>query len=261
MVKRSKQTIKEVSLGLIDEPKEILRMEINPDDLNDLMLSISEIGLLQPILVATDGDRYELVFGHRRYLACEKLGLSTIRAIVRDMTQEEIGIARATENISRADLTPVEEATTYKNLVGKYGFTLEEVAQKMGKSAGTIKRRMDILKMPPQLQKPLHSKQISIAVAEALWVISDPTDLEYYLSFALDGGCTKDVARSWAKEWKDKKRRAENPVDIGGGDFAPSEPRPVYVSCDFCIGPMEIGKETVLRVCPDCYKIIKQNMS
>ena len=260
MAKHSKQTIKDVTLDLIDEPKGILRMDIDPGAIEELAQSISEIGLMQPILISVDGERYELVFGHRRYLASKKLGLSSIRAIIRTMTQEEIGIARATENITRADLTPLEEAATYKNLIEQYGLTLEQVAQKIGKSAGTIKRRMDLLKMPPQLQKAVHSKSISMSVAEELWTIADPADLDYYLSFAVDGGCTKEVARTWAKEWKDKKRRAENPGAEGGQTFAPTEPRPVYVSCDLCTGPMEIGQETVLRLCPDCAKTIKQNM-
>lgn len=260
MVKRLKQTVKDIPLDLIDEPKGIVRMDIDSAGIEELAQSISEIDLLQPILVAVDGERFELVFGHRRYLACQKLGLSAIRSVVRVMTQVEIGVARATENINRADLTPFEEAATYKNLLDEYNLTLEQVAQKMGKSAGTIKRRMDLLKMPPQLQKAVHSKSISISVAEELWTIADMTDLDYYLSFALDGGCTKEVARSWAKEWQDKKRRAENPGVEGSPTFAPTEPRPVFVPCDLCVGPMEIGQETVLRLCPDCAKTIKQNM-
>lgn len=260
MVKRSTQTIKDLSLDLIDEPKGILRMEINVDDLDVLAQSISEIGLLQPILVAIDGDRYEIVFGHRRYLASRRLGLATIKSIVRKMTQEEVGIARATENIARADLTPLEEALTYKNLIEQYNLSIEQVARKMGKSPGTIKRRMDILKMPPQLQKAVHSKSISMSVAEQLWAIADLTDLDYYLTFALEGGCTKEVARSWAQDWQKKKRQEANPGLEGVRDLSPSEPRPVYVSCDVCAGPMEIGQETVLRLCPDCFRTIKQNM-
>ncbi len=260
MAKPSGQKIKDLSLDLIDEPKGILRMDIDPDDLADLAQSISEIGLLQPILVAAHDDRFEIVFGHRRYLACVKLGLSTVKSIIRKMTDQEIGIARATENISRADLTPIEEASTYRNLIDEYGLTLEQVAKKMSKTPGTIKRRMDLLRMPPILQKAVHKKQISMTVAEELWSIRDPSSLDYYLMFAIENGCTREVARSWAKDWKDTQRRSQTPDVEGGGDYSPTEPRPVYVSCDLCSGPMEIGKETVMRVCPECFKTIKQNM-
>lgn len=260
MVKRLSQTTKDVSLDLIDEPKNVLRMDIDSDDLDDLAQSISEIGLLQPILVADYGDRFEIVFGHRRFLAHKKLELSTIRAIVRRMSQGEIGIARATENISRADLTPIEEAATYKNLMDEYGFTLEQVGKKMGKKPATVKRRMDLLRMPPILQAAVHKKQISMTVAEELWSIRDPSSLDYYLMFAVENGCTREVARSWAKDWNDQQRRSQT-LDVEGvGGFSPNEPRPVYVACDLCIGPMEIGEETVLRLCKKCFKLIKENM-
>lgn len=258
MAKPSRQIIKDLSLALIDEPKGILRMDINVADLKELAQSISEIGLLQPITVAIDGDRFEIVCGHRRYLATKILGVTTIRALVREMTQKEIGIARATENISRSDLTPLEEAATFDNLIKEYGFTLEQVAKKMAKSPGTIKRRMDLLRMPPPLQQAIHNRQISMSVAEELWPISDPADLDYYLSFALEGGCTTEVARSWCKDWRDAKRRKANNNEPTPSQLAPNEPRPIYVTCDLCAGPMQLGKETVLRLCPDCFKIVQQ---
>lgn len=260
MAQPSKQTVKDVSLDLIDEPKNILRMDIDPDVLDDLAQSISEVGLLQPILLAVDGARFEVVFGHRRFLAHKKIGLSTIRALVRTMSKQEVGIARATENISRADLTPIEEASTYSNLIESYGFTLEQVAKKMSKTPGTIKRRMDLLRMPPMLQSAVHKKQISMTVAEELWSIRDQSSLDYYLMFAIENGCTREVARSWAKDWKDTQRRSETTDEQGGIGYSPSEPRPVYVTCDLCTGPMEIGQETVMRICKECFKTIKQSV-
>jgi len=260
MMKRRKEVTKQVSMELIDEPKDVLRLDIDPQGIDDLAQSISEIGLLQSILVAIDGERFELVFGHRRFLACKQLELSSIRAIVREMTAEEIGLARATENINRADLTPIEEANTYRNLISVYGLTIEGVAKKMGRTAGTIKRRMDLLKMPSQLQEAVHGKRISMTVAEELWPISDMTDLDYYLSFALDGGCTQEGARAWGTAWRDKKRHQQAASGEGVREFSPAEPRPIYVSCDLCHGPMEIGQELVLRVCPDCAATVKKNM-
>jgi len=245
---------------LIDEPGRIVRMEISSEAVAELAQSIAEIGLLQPILLRPCGERYEIVAGHRRYLAHRQLELDKIRALVKEMSDQEAAFSRATENLARVDLTSVEEAAIYRDLVDTHKMTYEQIGKKVGISPALVKRRLDLLKMPPQLQDALHKKRISISVAENLWTISDMTDLDYYLSFALDGGCTREVARSWAKEWKDKKRRADNPRVEGGGDFAPSEPRPVYVSCDLCVGPMEIGEETVLRLCPNCIKIIKQNM-
>ena len=261
MPKPSKQTVKDISLDLIDEPKGIVRMDIDPDYISELAQSISEIGLLQAILLAIDGERFEIVAGHCRYLAHKKLGLSTIKAVVRQMSPVEIGFARATENIERKDLTPVEEAATYKNLIEQYGLTLDQVSRKIGKTPGTIKRRMDILRMPPVLQKAVHKKQISMTVAEELWPIADEASLDYYLIFAIENGCTREVARSWAKDWKDAQRRSHNSDDPGGRvDLSPNEPRPSYVPCDICNEPVDLNTTKFFRTCPGCFTAIKKAM-
>lgn len=259
-MKKTKDNISEVPLALIDEPKQVDRMEIDQKIITELAESISEIGLLQPILLRADGDRYEIIAGHRRFLAHRRLEVKTIKAIIRIMNDEEAAIARATENLGRVDLTPIEEAFVFKNLHEDHGMSFDKIGAKVGKSAGLVKRRMDLLKMPPQLRNAVHKKLISISVAEELWPISDIASLDYYLSFALDGGCTQAVARSWCKDWRDSVRRKETGAAGDGQAFAPSEPRPVYVSCDLCTGPMEIGQETVLRLCGNCFKTIRENM-
>lgn len=260
MTKVSKQKITEVDLSLIDEPKEIARMKIDPDHVSGLAQSISELGLLQPILVRPDGERYEIVAGHCRFLAHKQLELQSIRAIVRLMSDQEAAISRATENLGRVDLTPIEEAATYAQLIKNHKMSVDQVAKKVGKSTTLIKRRMDLLRMPSQLQQAVHAKTVSISVAEELWAIRDVVKMDYYLSFAVEGGCTQAVARSWAKEWADSARRESAGAALGGGDTSPLEPRISYMPCDLCQGPVELGKDKVLRLCPECWATIKSNM-
>lgn len=260
MAKVLKNNIVEVDLALIDEPKTMSRMEIDPDYISELAKSISETGLLQPILLRTVGERREVVAGHCRFLACKKLELPTIKSIVKKMTDQEAAIVRATENLARADLTPMEEAKNYRELVDVYGMTFEQVGEKFGKTAGTIKRRMDLLKMPPSLQEAVHKGQVSMSAAEELWPIANPTDLEYYLLFAIENGCTKEVARQWCGQWRDSQRRSEEPGVEGGGASSPFEPRPYYVACDLCNGPGELDKMVRMSICPGCYATIKANM-
>lgn len=259
-MKTPKRKITEVLIRNIDPPSVVDRLEIDSEKVNELADSICEIGLLQPILLRSIGSRFEIVAGHRRFLAHVKLGVPKIDAVVKEMTDQEAAIIRATENLARENLTPFEEAVIFGNLIAVHKMSIDDVAKKFGFKAGTIRRRMDICKMPPELQDAVHKKRISVSVAEELWPIADKGDLDYYLSFALDHGCTKEVARTWCKDWRDAKRRKEAPGGDGGQIFAPSEPRPVFVACDLCVGPMEIGKEVVLRVCQGCFATIKQNM-
>lgn len=258
MAKPLTEKIVEVDLSQIDEPKGIIRMEINREYITELAASISENGLYQPILLRPDNSRYEIVFGHRRYLAHKAINAGKIKSIVRKMTDEEAAIARATENLSREDLTPIEEAATYRDLLDVYGMSVDQVARKIGMTPGTVRRRLDLLKMPASLQKAVHAKQISMTVAEELWGIDDAGSLEYYLSFAIDGGCTKGTAREWCKEWKDSVRRQRSSGGDSGGEISPLEPRPHYIACDICLEPAKIEDARSLMICPTCRELLSK---
>lgn len=260
MQKVSKVKSCEVALDLIDEPRAVARMEIEPEPVKELALSISELGLLQPIVIREVAGRYEIIAGHRRYLAHKLLGLKNIMAGIVKMSDKDAVIARATENLRRVDLTPMEEAAIYSDLVNVHKMTFEQIGKKMGKTAGTIKRRLDLVKMPPVLQNAVHQGLISMTVAEELWPIADPTSLEYYLTFAVENGCTKEVARQWCKDWKDSNRRSEESGELAGGHQSPQEPRPYYVACDICNGPAEMSTMVRMSICTVCYKTIKDNM-
>lgn len=259
-MKKIKRKITELDMGLIDVSGEVDRMDVDTGKVTELAASIDEVGLLQPIIVRPLGDRFEIVAGRRRFLASKSLDLSTIEAIVRDMGDQEAAIIRATENLSRENLTPLEEASIFSNLLNKYKMEYEEIGAKFGYKAGTVRRRMDLLKMPEVLKVAVHENKISVSVAEELWPISDEGDLNYYLTFAIESGCTKETARGWCKDWKNQKRREKAPGVEGSQPLSPLEPRPVYIACDLCVGPMEIGKEVVMRVCMECHRTIKANM-
>jgi len=255
-MKRVKEAVKDVELTLIDEPDGVARLEIDQEYISELAQSIREIGLLQPILLAIKGDRFEIVAGHMRYLAHCKAGLTKIKAVIRELTREQIVIMRATENLARKDLSPIEEAITYNDLHEVHGISIQDISQKVGKSPGLVKRRIDLLRMPEVLTKALHLRRLSISVAEELWPISDLVQLDYYLTFALDHGCTTAVARQWCKDWRDSIRRKSADVGRGGELLSPQEPRPTFLACDICVNPVELGKDIVLRICPKCQTTI-----
>lgn len=249
--------VRDIPLALTDPPPDADRIDINPVDVDELAQSIQELGQLQAILVRPIGDRYEIVFGHRRYLACKQLSRDVLRAEIRPMTDKEAAVIRGVENLQRVDLTPIEEAQVYGRLRDLYNMTFEEIGLKMKKNAGTVKRRLDLLKMPPSLQTAVHKKTISISVAEELWSIRDNASLEYYLMFAVENGCTKEVARGWAKEWKDTQRRDAAAGVAAPSPLSPYEPRPYYLTCDFCHQPVLLGDEKQVIICPECYRQIK----
>jgi len=162
-------------------------MEIDQDKIEELGESILKNGLLQPILVRPVGDRFEVVAGDRRFKAHQLKGINRIPAISREMSDEDAAILRATENLEREDLTPLEEARTYARLNEKHGMSWEEIGKRTGKSPGWSSVEL-IFSGCPNVYKGNSTETCSIGVAEELWRIQDPTGLEYYLSFAVDNG-------------------------------------------------------------------------
>jgi len=245
-----------VEVEKIDRPGVIDRIDIDMEEVKSLSENIHEQGLLQPPVLRERLGRYEIVAGDRRIMAIKRLSWKFVRCVIKELTDQQTAEIRASENLQRENLSVIEEARIYKNLHEKHGMSIDRIAQKMGKSGGTIKRRMDLLKMPECLQIAMHKKQISYGVAEALWPISDKTALDYYLSFAIDHGVTVPIARQWANDWKASLRRIEqenlDPVDALTSPIA----RPTYIACDLCKQPELIQDLIMLRICRECAKKI-----
>lgn len=258
MPKASKMKVQEIKVDLIDEPSGVVRLEIDPEAVEDLAKNIDEVGLLQPINVRAVGERFEVVAGHRRLKAFLLLKRKRIPCIVGVFDDIGTALARASENIRRIDLSPIEEAAIYGDLHDTHGLGYDAIGKFMGKSGGVVRRRIDMLRMPPDLQKAIHRRQISISVAEELWSIGEEGGISYYLEFAVAHGVTQAVAREWARDWKKAKRGRENGTGEGGSPGSPMEVEPTYITCDFCHGPVELGKDTVLRGCPECVVKIKE---
>ena len=247
-----------IQMEKIDEPTGIIRLEIGVDEVKTLADSINALGLLQAILLRPVKERFEIIFGHRRFLACRLLGMAKIRATVQELEDTQAAMMRATENVERVDISPIEEAAVYKDLIETHKLSLGEIAEMMGKSSTIIRRRVDLLRMPDCLQIAIHKKQIAYSVGEVLWQLQDQAEIEYYLGFAIENGASRTTVNQWVKDALDKRRRKDS-TSVEGRDWSsPMESMPQYVACDMCRNALEIGKETVLRVCPDCTGVIKK---
>jgi len=258
MAKTKADQIRSISLSLIDEPLGRIRLDISEEGIQELADSIEGIGQLQAILLRKAGSRFEIVFGHRRFLAFKRLGRKEINAVVKELDDIQVALMRATENVAREDVSPIEEGAVYVDLRDTHKLSLEDIARRMRKSVGVIKRRMDLLKMPDCLQKAIHFKQISYSVAEVLWSLGDLAKIEYFLQFAVEHGATRVVVSAWVQDEKKKMRLKDNTGEGGDSLANPMTARPVYVACDLCLGSMELGTETVMRTCDVCTKTIKK---
>ena len=145
------------------------RQVFDEDHMAELVHSIKEVGLLQPIVVREVGkDRYELIMGERRWRASGKAGLETIGAIVRDTSDEDLLRDALLENLHRSNLNPLEEAAAYQQLLEYFGCTHEELADRIGRSRPQISNTLRLLKLTPAVQRRVAAGVLSAGHARAL---------------------------------------------------------------------------------------------
>jgi ParB family chromosome partitioning protein len=150
------------------------RQAFDEDEMSELVHSIQEVGLLQPVVVRTTGPgTYELVMGERRWRATREAGLDTIGAIVRDTSDDDLLRDALLENLHRSQLNPLEEASAYQQLLDDFGCTHEELAERIGRSRPQISNTLRLLKLSPNVQRRVAAGVLSAGHARALVAVSN----------------------------------------------------------------------------------------
>lgn len=183
--------LKDIAVNAIDPNPNQPRVHFDEASLAELTASILAIGVLQPILVRPEGtDRYQLIAGERRWRAASRAGLQMIPAIVR-VTDDVSSVEQAlVENLHRQDLTPLEEAAAYQQLLEDFNMTHEQVASKVGKSRSAITNALRLLGLPPSIQSLLADGRLSAGHAKALLGTPDRSLQEQLAKRAVEMGWT-----------------------------------------------------------------------
>jgi ParB/RepB/Spo0J family partition protein len=245
--------IRFIPLGLVDEPDGALRQHIDMEYVRELGESIREQGLLQAVLVRPVGDRFELIWGHMRYLAHKMISKADIKAEVRELSDEEAVVLRATENLQRKDLTVMETARCFGMFREKLHYSIEKIAHQMGKNRITIRRYLELLEVPVEFHAALDSGELGMGVAEILMAIDNVELRRYYLQNAISGGCSKKTAELWVSDYN-ATRAAQGSLGLGGEGVSTElvQPKPTYYACDLCNHPVEVSQARHVMVCPEC---------
>ncbi|MGH3251720.1 MAG: ParB/RepB/Spo0J family partition protein [Trebonia sp.] len=165
----------EVAVGSIAPNPRQPRRTFDDEALEELAASITEVGLLQPVVVRRLGDgSYELVMGERRWRASQRAGLEYIPAIVRETPDTDMLRDALLENLHRQQLDPLEEAAAYQQLLDDFGATHEQLAHRVGRSRPHISNTLRLLNLPPAVQKKLAAGVISAGHARAILSLEDP---------------------------------------------------------------------------------------
>jgi len=182
------QGVLEVPLTSIIPNPHQPRSPIRDQDLVELAASIEEHGIIQPLVVTRAPDGYHLIAGERRWRAARLAGLSTVPAVVKEVAPSEMLELALVENLQRADLNPLEEATAYRQLVEEFGHTQEQVARRVGKSRVAVSNTLRLLKAARPVQEALLEGRISEGHARALLGLEQAEAQEAALKMVLKRG-------------------------------------------------------------------------
>ena len=149
------------------------RKTFHADAIEELKDSILEYGIIQPLLVRKSLKGYEIIVGERRYRAAKEAGFSTVPVVIKDLTDHKMMELALLENLQREDLTPIEEAHAYANLITELGITQEELSKRLGKSRSHIANMVRLLSLPDQIVAYINNGELSMGHGRALLGLKD----------------------------------------------------------------------------------------
>ena len=173
------------------------RRHFDEESLNELAQSITEVGVLLPLIVRPIAeDEYEIIAGERRWRAAKIAGLAEVPVIVRAASAQDALEMALIENVQREDISPVECATAYRRLSGEFGLSQEEIAQKVGKSRVSVANTLRLLKLPDPIQRALGQGQITEGHARALLMVEEPGRMhQLFLKVMAEGLSVRETER------------------------------------------------------------------
>ncbi len=208
-----------IAINLIHPNPNQPRKTFKEDSLTELADSIKQQGIIQPIIVEKEGDRYNIIAGERRFRAARMAGLFEIPVIIRKYTDEEKLEAALIENIQRENLNAIEEAKGYQMLMSTLHLNQDEVAKKVGKKRSTVANSLRLLNLPEDIQASLVDGRITAGHARTLLSVVNPSDMRILYSRILNDSLSVREAEKQASA-----------LNHGERNSAPAEEKPKPVS-------------------------------
>lgn len=204
------------------ETVNIAKLKANPyqprtrfaaDALDDLVASVKEKGVLTPLLVRPAGEGYEIIAGERRWRAAQRAGVHELPIVVRSVSDKEALEIAIVENVQRADLSPVEEARSYRRLIDEFEYSQDDVSRQVGKSRSHIANMLRLLSLPDAVQKMVDDGQLSMGQARALIGADDPVKLARMVA---DRGLNTRQVEALAKSHKPERKPFGKSASVPG---------------------------------------------
>jgi len=255
------RSYQEIPIKKIIPPPAPIRLKAEETNINELATSIKTVGLINPITVRPKNGKYEVVAGHRRFLACQRAGVKTVPCVIADVDEKTLGDFMIAENLSRKDLSPVEEAAAFKDILDHTDHTPRSLGEVIGKNREYVIKRLRILDWPADVQKALHEGKISYGVAEQLAIVDDSETRARYLLSAIESQSSVKVVKSWVDMYLEARHYGMKLSEDEYGLVKPQKQDGVKVCCQICGRMYRPQWVTSVIVCRDCIRAINQALA
>lgn len=254
--------IQKIPLDLLGEPTYDARSWVSKEGLDDLAASIKRRGILLPLRVFKNGDKYEIQDGHRRFLAAKEIGLISVPCVIVKTKEEENEIDKLHANLDREELSPVDMGRMMLHLRTKYKYSDDDLATIIGKSISRVIQLISLTRIDKPILDALEDRRIGEHIARSLQQIPKPEKRVYYLKYCLDGGATIQTVRSWVQREKgDTSPPSKYEPSKLPKETEIEEPNHLC-TCAWCNYRYHSNQTLMLQFCPECHtnakKLFKQ---
>ena len=249
-----------IELDLIDEPPLAMRETMDENELGELALSIREVGLVNPITVRPIGDRFTVIAGHRRRIACGLVNYSPVACYVRQDSEIDHLAVMVAENSHREEVNPIEEARFYQRVLTELcSNDVDLLCLKVRRRRGYVEDRLLLLLGYDTVIQALHERKISIAVARALNKCKQPIRLRLLLDTAISQGATARQVTEWVREGAEQPDVQTAAAEGGHHDMNPAgAPYQPFMTCMFCEDSEDTHLMEIVYMHKPCGKIVRK---
>ena len=255
----SKPQLKELSIDQVRDPLAPARGADGFGDLDSLAQSISQVGVIEPLVVARRDGHYEVVAGHRRLLASRRAGLATVPCVIHDTFKAAEEAVMLHENIHRQDLNPVDEARFFSRLLDRVDGDTERLADLVRERRDYVEQRLGLLHGDGDVLAALERGDVSIGVAAELNQYEHAPTRRSHLDLAVQGGASTALVRGWRKEANRfhqlQQTREDQPAAIVDPTPAPADTNPFR--CYFCGSTESVESMEQVYIHKPCKGLLK----
>lgn len=259
----AKPQLRDVSMALIDDPRAPARSAMDESKLQELADSIRQVGVIEPIVVARRGARFEVVAGHRRRIAAQIAALSSVPCVIHDDFKTAEEAVTLHENIYREDLNPVDEAKFFQRLLARVDGDSDRLADLVKQRREHVESRLQLLTGDPDVLAALGRGGITLGVAAELNLYEHPPTRRAHLQLAEKGGSTTAIVRSWRKQANEfhqlQLTRADAPEVTE--NVAAALPTVEPIKCYFCDGSEDVHTMQQIFIHGPCKRMLRNALA